>query len=161
MNMSLSQSVGKAVVVLSIPILAACRNGYPTEDAPLADPGALTQEQLVEALNGLSEESRHGEERIYRLLSDCVLEIRGESPDSRHFPRLGKHLLGVASVEEDGDTSHLLTLIPRGELTAPVLTVFESRSRLEKDQARIAVLYLQKACRAATLASRDQVPAQR
>jgi len=139
----------KAMVAISLPMLAACRDGYPTEDEPLATPEKLTHEQLVEALNELSDETRDNRQRTYRLQSNCVLEIRAKKPKSQHLAHLGEHSLDATSIKQDDDKTYLVTLTPRGGKTDQAITVFESTRWMDREQARTLVQYLQRGCHTA------------
>jgi hypothetical protein len=52
-----------AVAVMS---LAACSDGYPTEDAPQIDPAGMTQAQLLAALNAMGKEPHLGRVEMWR-----------------------------------------------------------------------------------------------
>ena len=79
----LTQVMVAAVFALS---LAACTDGYPTEDVPQIDPARMTQAPLLAALNALGKEPHLALET--RRCSDTVrarsllthLEVRCGSP---------------------------------------------------------------------------------
>jgi hypothetical protein len=145
----------KAMVAVSLPLLAACRDGYPTEDEPLATPEKLTREQLVEALNELSEETRGNRRRTYALQLDCELEIKAKKPKGQFLAHLGAHSLNSTSIKQEDDTTYLVTLIPRGGKPDQSITVFESTRWMDRERARTLVQFLQRGCHAASPITRS------
>ena len=62
--------------------LAACTEGYPTEDELIISPHALTQSERLEAMNQLGQEAHPGITWIYRTQPSCILQISVEGGES-------------------------------------------------------------------------------
>ncbi len=63
-------------MVLVLGPLAACSDGYPTEDAPQLAPSAMSSQQLLQALKDLGAEPHLDRRWRYGLAPGCVLEVR-------------------------------------------------------------------------------------
>lgn len=72
-----------AAAALSLLALAACSDGYPTDDVPLLDPVRMTQVQLLVALNELGDESHLGKRWRVALHDGCELELLDVALTSR------------------------------------------------------------------------------
>jgi hypothetical protein len=68
-------------------LFAACTQGYPTEDAVIISPHALTQSERLEAMNQLGQDAHPGIKWIYRSLPNCSLQIavEGVEPGKQTF----------------------------------------------------------------------------
>ena len=57
--------------MLCVLSLAACSDGYPTDDVAHIDPAHMTQAQLLLALNALGKDAQQGKRGRYSLHADC------------------------------------------------------------------------------------------
>lgn len=125
--------------------LAACADGYPTEDEPRLDPSGMSRPQLLDALNDLGAEQRLGKRWRYTLDAGCMLDVdvqRGDPPRRR----VGVADSRVDTREVDGLTHVRLT--PRdGKAEAPSVVVLETPKWTDGVRARSLLAQLALRCR--------------
>lgn len=132
-----------ALAVLCVLSLAACFDGYPTEDAPQIDPGRMTRAQLLAALNALGSEPHLSKRWRYALHADCELEIsvRDGDTDSRRVALEGAV---VDSRSVDGVSE--IRLVPKVDGETRAVTVLETRRWSDTVSARSLLTHLEVRC---------------
>lgn len=128
------------LIVLS---LAACSDGYPTEDVPQIDPARMTQAQLLAALNALGKEPQLGKRWRYALHANCELEVsvRDGDTDRRRVVLEGAE---VTTRSVDGVTE--IRLVPKLGGEAQGITVLETRRWSDTVRARSLLTHLEVRC---------------
>ena len=124
-------------------LLAACSDGYPTEDAPMLDPARMTQAQLLAALNDLGEQSSLGKRWTFALHGNCELAVavRNGSKQHRRVP-----LEGARVDSRSGDGVSDIRLAPNTGSDAHAVTVLQTRSWSDALSARSLLTHLAKRC---------------
>lgn len=96
MTMVLNQPAGSNLVtglrrLLLVPVaflfLAACTEGYPTEDELIINPLEMNQSQRLQAMNQLGQDAHPEMTWIYRALPSCTMQItvNGSESDQQTF----------------------------------------------------------------------------
>lgn len=123
--------------------LAACPDGYPTEDIPQIDPARMTQEQLLAELNAMGKERHLGKRWRYALHADCELEVSVPDGDT-DGGRVSLEGAAVTTRSVDGVSEIRLVPNPGGE--AGALTVLETRRWSDTVRARSLLTHLEVGC---------------
>jgi hypothetical protein len=126
--------------------LAACSDGYPTEDAVPLDPAQMTRTELLAALNSLGDEPHLGKRWRFALRPDCELEVSVRNGDQE---RRRVALEGADLVTRSVDGVSEIRLLPRAGGEARAVTVFEPRGWSDIVRARALLTNLEQRCRAA------------
>jgi len=128
---------------LCVLLLAACPDGYPTEDVPQIEPSRMTQAQLLAALNELGEEQNLGKRWRYTLHPECELEVsvRGDDGGRRRVTLEGAE---VSSRADDGVSEILL--VPADGSEAQAVTVLETPQWPDSVRARALLRHLEARC---------------
>lgn len=123
--------------------LAACSDGYPTEDVAPIDPARMTQAQLLAALNALGRESHLGKRWHYVMHAGCELEVslRDGAADRRRVVLEGA-AIGTRSV--DGVSE--IRLVPKAGGEALAVTALETRRWSDTVRARSLLTHLEVRC---------------
>lgn len=137
------QALCVAMTALCLLSLAACSDGYPTEDVPQINPARMTQSQLLAALNALGKEPHLGKRWGYALNANCELEVRvrNGNKDRRRVVLEGA-VVDVRSV--NGITEILLVPEVGGDTQA--VTVLATRRWTDTVQARSLLTHLEARC---------------
>ena len=124
-------------------LLSACLDGYPTEDAPRMDPGRMTREQLLVALNELGEEPHLDKRWRYALDARCELEVavRNGATDRRRVVLEGAE---IDARSADGVTEILL--VPQAGGEGQAVTVLETRQWFDTVRAQSLLTHLELRC---------------
>lgn len=132
-----------AASVLCVPLLAACPDGYPTEDAPRVEPSRMTQAQLLAALNELGAEPHLGTRWRYSLHPECELEVavRGDD-EGRHRVTLEGAVVSARAVE---GVSEIL-VVPANGSEMQAVTVLETQRWSDTVRARSLLTHLEARC---------------
>lgn len=138
-----SQALRAATAVLYVLSLAACSDGYPTEDVLQLDPARMTQAQLLAALNALGKDPHLGKRWGYALHANCELEVSVRNGDTeRRRVVLEGAVVDARSV--DGLTEILLVPEVGGDKQA--VTVLATRRWTDTVQARSLLARLEARC---------------
>jgi hypothetical protein len=131
------------VAVLCSLALAACRDGYPTEDAPRSEPSRMTREQLLDALNELGGKPRLGKRWSYALERGCglVVRVRGSDTEVRRVELEGAR---IDSLSQDNVSEIRVT--PRHASEADPVTVLETTRWADSVGARSLLTHLAIRC---------------
>jgi hypothetical protein len=131
-------------------VLAACTDGYPTEDAPHMDPAQMTQAQLLQAMNQLGSEKHLGARWRYALADGCRLDIqvRNGAPEARSVPLEGAEI----EVDTEDKVFHIFVLPAGGADAAPV-PALQSRQWVDSVRMQSLLAYLERSCSAAPAAA--------
>jgi hypothetical protein len=137
------RSLRATMAALCILSLAACSDGYPTEDVPQIDPARMTPAQLLEALNALGEEPHLGKRWRYALHANCELEVSVRNGDADH-----RHVVLEGGVVEARSVNGLteILLIPEVGGDKQAVTVFATRRWTDMVQAKSLLARLQARC---------------
>ena len=129
-----------ALVVLS---LAACSDGYPTEDVPGIIPARMTQAQLLAALNALGKEPQLGKRWRYAMHANCELEVtvRNGERDRRRVV-----LEGAQVTTRSAEGVSEILLVPESGGEAQGVTVLETPSWADTLRARSLLTHLEVRC---------------
>jgi hypothetical protein len=129
--------------VLCVLLLAACPDGYPTEDAPRTEPSRMTRAQLLAALNELGDEPHLGKRWRYTLHPACELEVsvRGDGGGRQRVTLEGAE---VSSRAADGVSEVLL--VPANGSEAQAVTVLETPRWTDMVRARSLLTHLKVRC---------------
>jgi len=124
-------------------MLGACGDGYPTEDAPMADPSSMDRTQLLSALNDLGSGPYQRDRWRYALDAECTLEIRVPGTDPA---RLLVDLRGasISSRGEDGTTE--VQVIEEGETDEVPTTVIATNHWADSLLAKSLFTHLVQRC---------------
>ena len=138
------------VTTLCALALAACSDGYPTEDVPQVDPARMSQTQLLAALNAMGKEPHLGRRWRYAMHAGCELEIsvRG-GDDSRRRVVLEGAAITTRSVEGTSE----IRLVPKAGGETQAVTALETRRWSDTVRARALLTHLEVRC------GRPEVPA--
>jgi hypothetical protein len=132
-----------AASALCVLLLAACPDGYPTEDAPLIEPSRMTQVQLLAALNELGAEPHLGKRWRYALHANCELAVSVRNGDTvRQRVVLEGATFGARSA--DGVTEILL--LPKDGGAAREVAVLATRRWSDTVKARSLLSQLEMRC---------------
>lgn len=123
--------------------LAACTDGYPTDDEPRNDPIRMTRSQLLAALDALGARPHLGKRWRYALHAPCEVEVSVRNGASERR-RVGLEGAVVSSRSVDGLTEILLVPTP-GDI-AHAVTVFETRKWTDTVEARLLFTQLELSC---------------
>lgn len=123
--------------------LAACSDGYPTEDVPQIDPARMTQAQLLAALNELGAEPHLGKRWRYVLRDGCELEIAVRDGE-RQPHRVVLDGAAIASRSADGMTE--IRLVPRAGGEPQAVTALETGRWSDTVRARALLTHLELQC---------------
>jgi hypothetical protein len=136
----LRAAVATLVVVVS---LAACSDGYPTEDVPQIDPARMTQAQLLIALNALGKEPQLGKRWRYVMHAGCELEVsvRDGGSDRRRVV-----LEGAAISTRSVDGVSEIRLVPKAGGETQAVTALETRRWSDTVRARSLLTHLEMRC---------------
>jgi hypothetical protein len=140
----LSRATRRAVLgTLCVLSLAACTDGYPTEDVAQIDPLRMTSAQLLAALNALGAKPHLGKRWRYTLHANCEVEVsvRNGGTDRR---RVGLEGAVVSTRSVDGVTEVLLVPKPGGN--AQAVTVLATRKWTDTVEARLLFTHLEVRC---------------
>jgi hypothetical protein len=123
--------------------LAACSDGYPTEDVPQVDPARMTQAQLLAALNDLGEQPHLGKRWRYVMHAGCELEITvRDGKRERH--RVVLEGAAIATRSAEGITE--IRLVPQAGGEARAVTALETRRWPDTVKARALLTQLELRC---------------
>lgn len=137
------QALRKALAALCAAWLAACSDGYPTEDAPHTDPAHMSQVQLLAALNALGKEPHLGKRWRYALQAQCELEVSvRDGETTRRRVALEGAEVGIRSV--DGTTQ--IRLVPSSGGESHAVIVLETRRWSDMVRARALLTHLEVRC---------------
>ena len=130
-------------LALCVLLLAACPDGYPSEDAPQIAPSRMSQAQLLAALNELGAEPHRPRRWRYSLHPDCELEVsvRGDGGERRRVTLEGAE---VSSRAVDGVSEILL--VPANDSEAQGVTVLETPQWPDSVRARSLLRHLEARC---------------
>lgn len=137
----LARRAGAAALCLLA--LAACSDGYPTEDVPQVEPARMTQTQLLAALNDLGQEPHLGKRWRYVLRTGCELEIT-VSDGERERQRVVLEGAAIATRSADGVTE--IRLVPQAGGEARAVTALETRRWPDTVRARALLTQLELRC---------------
>jgi hypothetical protein len=135
----------KGLAMLSVISLAACSDGYPTEDVPQIDPAVMTLPQLLDALNELGQDAQPGARWRYTLREGCELDILVRD-EERQRHRIALHNVVIETRSVDGTTEVLL--VPTGGEAGGAITALETRRWPDTIRARSLFTQLEARCRA-------------
>lgn len=138
------------LAVLVVLTLAACSDGYPTEDVPQIDPAVMTLPQLLDALNELGQDAQPGTRWRYSLREACQLDISVRD-EERQRHRVALHRVVIETRSADGITEILL--VPQGGEASGAITALETRRWTDTIRARSLFTQLEARCRASALRS--------
>ncbi len=128
-------------------VLAACADGYPTEDTRQPDPFSLTAEQRVAELNQLGASAHADFRGHYRLIDGCRLQV--ERKIGRGAWESSEHALAQVQPElangTDGKSYDVLLATAQADETALLL---RTERRLDAQHARLLVRLLKGDCAA-------------
>lgn len=132
--------------VLALGLLAACSDGYPTEDAPQMAPSAMSSQQLLQALNDLGAEPHLDRRWRYGLAPGCLLEVRVHGERSRQ-----QVLLAGARIESGTREGQIgVRVVPESddgeEAEAEGITVLQTRRWTDSVRARSLLTQLELRC---------------
>jgi hypothetical protein len=132
-----------ATTALCLHLLAACADGYPSEDAAQIEPARMTKAQLLAALNELGEVPQLRSRWRYTLHPQCELEVseRGDDAGPRRVAIEGAEL---RSRSADGMSQILL--VPAGQGQAQAVTLLETREWSDVLLARSLLTHLERQC---------------
>jgi hypothetical protein len=140
MRRQLQLSLWVALIAAS---LAACFDGYPTEDTPRIDPVRMSQAQLLLALNALGREPQLSKRWRYAMHVDCELEVsvRDGDKDRRRVVLEGAEVTirtvdGVSEVQ----------VVPEDAGEAQGVTVLETSRWSDTVRARSLLDHLEARC---------------
>lgn len=137
------QMLRAAVAALGLLGLAACADGYSTDDVPQLDPALMSHTQLVAALNALGKE-RHLDKRWhYALHANCELEVSVRNGDT-DLRRVVLEGAVVSTRSVDGVTE--IQLVPRLGGDTQAVTVLATRKWTDTVQARSLFTHLEVRC---------------
>jgi hypothetical protein len=137
------QSLRLAVAAPCVLSLAACFDGYPTEDVPQIDPARMTQAQLLAALNALGGEPHLGKRWRYALHANCELEVSVRNGDTE---RRRVVLEGAEINSRSVDGVSEIRLVPESDGETQAVTVLETRKWSDTVRARSLLTYLEVGC---------------
>ena len=123
--------------------LAACAEGYPSEDVAPIDPARMSQAELLSALNDLGKEPHLDRRWRYALRPNCELEVSvrgGAGPQGR--VALDGAEVSTRAVENRSE----IRLVPKGGDDAQALTVLASRRWSDTVRARSLLTHLELRC---------------
>lgn len=132
----------RLAAVLCALSLAACSDGYPSEDVVSIDPARMSQAELLSALNDLGKEPHLDRRWRYALRPNCELEVsaRGGGPQGR--VALDGAEVTTRAVENQSE----IRLVPKGGDDAQALTVLASRRWSDTVRARSLLTHLELRC---------------
>lgn len=131
------------MAALSVLSLAACSDGYPTDDVAQIEPARMTQPQLLAALNALGKEPHLGKRWSYALHANCELEVSvRDGGTERRRVALEGAVVSTRSV--DGVTEILL--VPKRGGDSQAVTVLATRKWADTVEARSLFAHLEVRC---------------
>lgn len=99
------------VLALTVP-LAACLDGYPSDDLPTPDPFSMAPAELLGALNELGAKALPGHRWRYSQPQACALKVKtGRWPWSRQVQQHRLEATQVTLVSTPGSRLHQLALV--------------------------------------------------
>jgi hypothetical protein len=137
-----------AFALVAVAAGAACMDGYPTQDVPLADPFEMTQAQRLAHMNALGEVAHPERRWSYGLQPGCVLRI---DVDGEQGPRppLEIPLLGaavhVAADKADGTFDVDVAAVLAGQIVRPA-SVLEAADWAQAGWMQLLLRVVQKTC---------------
>lgn len=137
---SLSHALAAAICGLSV---AACSDGYPTEDLVRISPSQMAKAQLLSELNALGQSPSLNKRWRYVLHDPCELEVIARNGDTDR----GRVMLEGSSVDArsaDGVTA--IVLIPQVGGDSKAVTVLETRRWVDMVKARSLLVHLEVHC---------------
>jgi len=137
---SLWHALAAALCGLSV---AACFDGYPTEDVVQISPSQMTQTQLLSELNALGQSPDLDKQWRYVLREPCELEVIARNGDiERGRVVLEGSWLDARSA--NGVTA--IVLVPEGGGDNEAVTVLETRKWVDTVKAQSLLTHLEMQC---------------
>lgn len=137
------QALRKAMTVICLASLAACSDGYPTEDVRQIDPARMSQAQLLAELNALGKEPHLANRWRYALHPDCELEVSVRDLDT---DRRRVMLEGAAISTRSVDGVSEIRVVPKTGGETRGVTVLETRRWSDTVRARSLLRHLEVRC---------------
>ncbi len=141
-----ARPLGLAVLLMPVALVAACSQGYPSDNAPIASPFDMNQAQRIAALNVVGSEADDARRWRYTLEEGCVLAVRQHEgwwrQSSIQVPLDGVSL--ETRVPPGGNGSGL-KLVASGPDVASV-TLLHSDNPLPAQQANLLVKLIKRDC---------------
>lgn len=122
--------------------LAACTEGYPSEDVAPIDPARMSQAELLSALNDLGKEPHLDRRWRYALRPNCELEVSVRGGGTQGRVALDGAEVSTRAVENRSE----IRLVPKGGDDAQALTVLASRRWSDTVRARSLLTHLELRC---------------
>lgn len=138
-----SQASRTPSAVLCALVLAACSDGYPTDDVPQVDPVRMTQAQLLAALNAMGKEPHLGKRWRYAMHAGCELEVSVRGGDAN---RRRVVLEGAAITTRSVEGTSEIQLVPKAGGEAQAVTALETRRWSDTVRARALLTHLEVRC---------------
>jgi hypothetical protein len=137
------QSLHSVLAALCLLSIAACSDGYPTDDVPQIDPARMTQAQLLAELNALGKESHLGKRWRYALHANCELEVSVRDGDT---DRRRVVLEGAVVNTRTVDGVSEIRLVPKTGGETQAVTVLETRRWSDTVWAKSLLTHLEVRC---------------
>jgi len=137
------QALRVAMTALCMLPVAACVEGYPTEDVEQIDPARMSQQKLLAALNALGKEPQLGKRWRYALHADCELQVSARDGDTAQRRVV---LEGAQVTVRSLDGVSEIRLVPKAGGEAQAVTVLETRMWSDTIRARSLLTHLEARC---------------
>lgn len=127
-------------------------NGYPTEDAPIANPFELSQPQVIDGMNALGRKAHADLRWDYRQASACEVQVTRSGKQARpHSFTLPLADADVSlSFDEQGQTYDVQLASRADPSSGDANALIESQLRIDAMAMRLLVLAAQIHCAAAS-----------
>lgn len=137
------QASRTALAGLCVLALAACSDGYPTEDVAQIDPARMTQTELLDALNALGKKPHLRKRWRYDMQAGCELEVSVRNGDVDRS-RVALEGADISARSVDGVSE--IRLVPKTGGEPRAVTVLETRRWSDTIAVRSLLTQLEVRC---------------
>lgn len=153
--------LGAAALLCASALLAACQDGYPSDDAVLLDEREMGVPELLQTLDRVGARPHLRSRYRHALAPGCVLELRTGAPEEDGGTVLRVPLAGadITTRLSGGDTpAHEVLVYVQGQVRgeSPPLVLHQNAYWVDWVQTRSLLQQLQRHCAAA--AARSETP---
>lgn len=130
-------------------VLAACSDGYPTEDLPRTSPFDMSSEQRLATLNRLARQAHPERSFRYTMAADCELRVesrRKGAGTTRTALRLVRAMEVDVVFDKADETFNVVLLADRRPGAEVLATLLQSKAWTDASQAELMLQLLTRDC---------------
>ncbi|MFG6416076.1 hypothetical protein ACG02S_19440 [Roseateles sp. DC23W] len=135
--------------VALVAALAACSDGYPTEDMPRTSPFDMSREQRLATLNRLAKKAHPERRWRYAMTAACELRVdfrRKGAGTTRTAVQLAREMEVEVVFDKADRTFNVVLLADRQPGTEVLATLLQSKAWTDASQAELVLQLLTRDC---------------